>query len=216
MLTSQQLKKALQIYFIAGTQDTNGSYLQLLNVLDKALTAGITCFQYRKKGANSLKKSLERKRMARACQRLCRKHQVPFIINDDIELALEIDADGIHVGQNDEAISKVIQKNPNKIIGLSCHNVTEITYANTFKEISYYGIGPIFPTSSKLDADKPLGLDQLKTMVAVAKKPTVAIGGISIKNAVDIWQSNADGLAIISAITQAENLEETIELLKFN
>ncbi|MCB5956304.1 thiamine phosphate synthase [Enterococcus sp. CWB-B31] len=205
-------KSYLEVYWIAGTQDILiGS---LPEVLEEALQSGITCFQYREKGKGSLQKFEDRKQMARICQNLCRKYQTPFIVNDDVELALEIEADGIHVGQEDQHILEVLPLFKEKIVGLSCYDEKEINSANQLKGLSYYGIGPVFGTISKEDAKPPIGVEKLSELVNKASKPTVAIGGINTKNIAEILQTEVGGAAVISAVTQAKSISQTIRQLK--
>lgn len=142
------MRAELAVYFIAGTQDIVRGTLP--SVLEEALKAGITCFQYREKGAGSLQTASERKEMALECQKLCAKYQVPFIINDDVALALEIGADGIHVGQTDEAIRQVIASCSGKMkIGLSVHSVSEAKEAERLGEVDYIGVGTNFSNDFK-------------------------------------------------------------------
>lgn len=208
----EKIKAILPVYFIAGTQDIleGGS---LPEKLEMALKSGITCFQYREKGIGSLQQPEAIKKMAETCQALCQKYSVPFIINDDVTLALEINADGIHVGQEDQNIADILRLFPDKIIGLSCYNEAEIVKANQLPGISYYGIGPVYSTVSKKDAQKQIGITKLKKLNKQAEKPVVAIGGLQLEKVQEVWQTGVDGLAIISAITRAEDLEVTIKKL---
>ncbi len=207
------IAKMLQTYFIAGTQDILQGTLP--DILERALKAGITCFQYREKGAGSLKTKAEKHYMAQVCQRLCQQYQVPFFIDDDVELALKIAADGIHVGQNDLEIAKVIHLSPRKmLIGLSCHSEAEVLKANSLREIAYLGIGPVFGTVSKADAESPIDLPGLQKLVRQALPPVVAIGGINEINAAALSQTGIAGVAIISAITRSGNITQTVAQIK--
>jgi thiamine-phosphate pyrophosphorylase len=201
----------LSVYFIAGTQDIKWGTLP--HILEQALKAGITCFQYREKGSGSLK-GQAMKEMARTCQKLCRQYQIPFIINDDVALALELNADGIHVGQDDQAIQEVLALFPNKIVGLSCYDQAEVMNANALPAISYYGIGPIYGTQSKQDAKAPIGPDKLQELTKLSTKPVVAIGGISLANRQTLRKTGIDGISVISALTQAENLAAAVQALR--
>lgn len=201
----------LRVYLIAGTQDIVEGDLPTL--LEDALKAGITCFQLREKGLGSLIEKEQRKSLALACQALCQRYDVPFIINDDVELALEIEADGIHVGQEDQAIEEVLRLCPDKIVGLSCYDEQEVIAANRLPEISYYGIGPVFGTISKADAKPPIGIEKLAELSSSAKKSVVAIGGISTENRAALSKTKVAGLAVISAVTRSENIASTIKKL---
>ena len=211
---SKPLAKALDVYFIAGTQDLRHDR-DLPTLLTQGIKAGITMFQYREKGPKSLQEPQEIEAMARQLQRICHAHAVPFIINDDVDLALTLQADGIHVGQGDLNIAEVIATVPKEmLIGLSCHSLREVIAANRLPELSYYGIGPVFATSSKSDAQSPLGIQQLHDLADFARKPVVGIGGLTLSNSQGIDRQNIPGLAVISAITQGQDLPAVIEQLK--
>lgn len=206
------IKEMLSVYFIAGTQDiANGD---LPNVLEEALKAGVTCFQYREKGRGCLVQPEAKKKMAKTCQQLCRQYRVPFLINDDVVLALDIDADGIHVGQKDQAIEEVLSLFSDKIVGLSCHDEREVLVANELGKISYYGIGPVYGTISKEDAEQPIGLVRLQELAEKSHKPVVAIGGINMENAQSVLTANVDGISVISVITKAKDISEAVKQLK--
>jgi thiamine-phosphate pyrophosphorylase len=212
--TMSKAEEMLAVYFISGTQDiVKGS---LFSVLEEALKAGITCFQYREKGKGSLSNPVEIEETARTCQLLCQKYKVPFLINDDVELALKIGADGVHVGQGDQAIEEVLELFHGKIVGLSCETQEHVEIANQLSEISYYGIGPVFGTISKADAVQPIGLDKLDRYAKLAEKPVVAIGGISMKNGQEVLNTAVAGVSVISAITRAESISEAVHAFKRN
>ncbi|KAF1298838.1 thiamine-phosphate diphosphorylase [Enterococcus sp. JM4C] len=207
-----KIEEMLAVYFIAGTQDiVQGN---LFSVLEEALQAGITCFQYREKGAGSLTEPSEIEETARKCQELCRAYKVPFLINDEVELALKIGADGVHVGQSDQAIEEVLRLFDGKIVGLSCETAAHVEKANQLPGISYYGIGPVFGTVSKADAVQPIGVEKLADYARLAQKPVVAIGGISLENGQEVLATGVQGVSVISAITRAESIEEAVEGLK--
>lgn len=195
-------KKYLKLYFICGTQDCiNKNFLE---VLEDALRAGITAFQFREKGKNSLKGEAK-KNIAIEAQKMCKQYNVPFIINDDIDLAIELDVDGVHIGQDDEPIEKVRELFPNKFIGLSISNMNE--YKNSKLYLAdYIGVGPIYSTISKDDASKECGLSLLEEIRLVDDTiPIVAIGGITADKTLDIIKSGADGVSVISAISRADD-----------
>ncbi len=221
MNNKQQIQQMLSVYFIAGTQDClhlSGDPAQnLLEILKQALQAGITCFQFRDKGKHSLTHLPEQqKQLARQCLALCRQYQVPFIVNDNVALAMEIGADGVHVGQSDMAIQQVLEKTQHKlIVGLSTNNLDQVLAAQQQGEIDYIGVGPIFPTGSKADHSAVLGVEFVEKLKDYAlSKPFVVIGGINQYNAHTLKQAGADGVAVISAITQAENIQTAVEKLK--
>lgn len=203
-------RKILQVYFICGTIDCPKG--KFLDVLEKALQAGITCFQLREKGEQGLKGS-DKLLLAKQVKHLCHRYQVPLIINDDVELACAIDADGIHLGQEDLSVVEARQLFPGKIIGLSVG--TEEEYLNSPIElVDYIGSGPVFPTLSKDDASPAIGMDGLKQLRRLNSDiPMVAIGGLSAKDCKDILQAGADGIALISAISHAEDPYKATKIL---
>lgn len=198
----------LSVYFIMGTANST----EPLELLEKALQSGITCFQFREKGEGSLKGEAYES-FARSCQTLCRTYGVPFIVNDDVELAIKLDADGIHVGQDDLAITEFRAQANSKIIGVSVHDEQELALA-VRNGADYVGIGPIYPTKSKSDAKPPAGLDFLrKARSQYPHFPIVAIGGIDEKNVAEVRSAGADGVAVISVICESSNIEKTIQAL---
>lgn len=204
-------RKDLAVYFIMGTENCKNE--NPLHVLEEALQAGITFFQLREKGKNPLVgKELEQ--FAMECQALCKQYQVPFIINDDVDLALKIGADGVHVGQDDAPIQEIRKKFQGKIIGVSVHHEEEMMNAVQWGA-DYVGIGPIYETKSKPDAKKPAGVNFLKKARDMYPDfPIVAIGGITPMNAKEVLEAGADGVAVISAICDSANRKETIQRFK--
>ncbi|MBE2893578.1 thiamine phosphate synthase [Spirabiliibacterium falconis] len=213
-----KVRSILRCYWIAGSQDFNSATNRpqaLLTCLEQALKCGITCYQFREKGAGALCDRTQIKQLAIAAQQRCRAYNVPFFINDDLELALELHADGIHVGQDDTPILELIERvNGQMLIGLSTHNLAQFQAADAIEGIDYCGFGPIFPTLSKPDADPAIGIAAIQQVrQANLCKPMVAIGGITVENASAVRRTGADGIAVISAITQSRNLPQTITQL---
>lgn len=211
------IRHMLSVYFVAGTQDclhlAGDPALNLLQVLEQALQAGITCFQFRDKGKGSLEHEPEKqKQLAMQCLALCQKYRVPFIMNDNVALAIEIGADGIHVGQKDMAISDILTHTQRKfILGLSTNNLADVLAAKEDPNIDYIGVGPIFPTHSKADHSPAVGISfvgELKNLGI--EKPLVAIGGVNESNAALLREQGADGVAVISAITHSKHIGNTI------
>lgn len=199
----------LDKYFIMGSINCERDPI---SVLEEALQAGITMFQYREKGKNALKGAAY-VQFARQCQKLCQAYHVPFIVNDDVQLALKLDADGIHVGQDDLNIESFRQQMKDKIIGVSVHSMKELEQAIR-AGADYVGIGPIFETSSKEDAKPPAGI----TFLAEAREnypqyPIVAIGGITTENSVIVRQAGASGVAVISTISLSSDIRKTVQAL---
>ena len=200
-------KDLLKLYFICGTTTCQGK--DLYTVVEEALKGGITLFQFREKGEGGLE-GKEKVALARKIQELCKKYQVPFIVNDDIELALEIDADGVHVGQDDLGVDEIRKLMPNKIIGLSIRNQEEFKQSKV-EYVDYVGVGPVFLTQSKDDAGGAIGYEGLEIMrKLLPEMPLVAIGGIETHHIKDIMKTNVDGVSIISAISYSKNVEKTV------
>lgn len=216
------IKKMLQVYFIAGTQDClhlgNNQQENLLYILEEALKKGITCFQFREKGRNCLQNKEDIFNLAKKAQELCKRYNVPFFINDDIDLALKLNATGIHIGQDDKEVEEVIKIIDGKLIlGLSINTLDQAIKAKDIQGIDYFGVGPIYETTSKSDAKQIVGLDLIKSIRDEnILKPLVAIGGIDELKARDLLKSSCDGVAIISAITKSNDIKKTIENLKAN
>ncbi|APW65433.1 MULTISPECIES: thiamine phosphate synthase [Arcobacteraceae] len=214
------VKEMLGVYFIAGTQDClhleNSAQENLLYILEEALKNGITCFQFREKGKNCLQNEREIFELAKKAQTLCKRYNVPFFINDNIDLALKLKADGIHIGQDDKEVCEVVKQIQGKLLlGLSINNLEQALQAKDIEGIDYFGVGPIYKTNSKSDAKPSVGLDLIKDIRKQnIKKPLVAIGGIQEAHAKNILECGCNGLAIISAITKSKDMEKTIHNLK--
>ncbi len=180
-------KEILKLYFICGTTTCNNKNLE--QVVEEALRGGITSFQFREKGDGALV-GFQKEELAREIQKLCKLYQVPFIINDDIELAVKLDADGVHVGQGDGDVEKIRKLLPDKIIGLSVGH----------------------STISKNNAGGAIGYKGLKKMrELVPEIPIVAIGGIKKEDIKNIAATGVEGVSIISAISYSENIQQTVE-----
>ncbi len=201
----------LQLYFIMGTANVKNR--QPLEILEAALQAGITMFQFREKGQHALTNE-HYEHFARQCQNLCRKYNVPFIVNDDIDLALKLNADGIHIGQDDYPVSLVRQKIGQMILGVSVHTATELQVALKYGA-DYIGIGPIYATTSKNDAKPPCGTEFLQQACSMYPLlPIVAIGGIDCQNASAVIKAGADGVAVISALCESNDIQKTASTFK--
>jgi thiamine-phosphate pyrophosphorylase len=192
----------------------NAGNRQPLAVLEEALSGGISHFQLREKGPSALT-GHALKGFAQECQRLCRLYGVPFIINDNVALAQEIDADGVHIGQEDEEAAAVRQQiGSGKILGVSVHSVQEAAAAIS-AGADYVGIGPVFPTYSKSDAKRPAGVAGILSVKALYPElPVIGIGGITPENAERVWAAGAEGVAVISAIAQAEDVALQVKRFK--
>ncbi len=205
--------------FVAGSQDfyhikggKNDRINALLETLELALKSKITAFQFRQKGDLALQDPTQIKQLALECQKLCKKYGAPFIINDEVRLALELKADGVHVGQEDMAIEEVITLCKKRLfIGLSVNTLEQALKARHLDSVAYLGVGPIFPTPSKKDK-QVVGVELLKKIRdSGVKKPLIAIGGITMYNASKLREYG--GIAVISAIAQARDKALAVETL---
>ncbi|WLR54173.1 thiamine phosphate synthase [Mesobacillus subterraneus] len=207
-ISPEQMRSLLKVYFIAGS--TNCLQEPRL-VLEEAIRGGISLFQYREKGSNCLE-GMEKLVLGKELQRICNDNGIPFIVNDDIEMALELDADGVHIGQEDEDASEVRDKIGDKILGVSVHSHTEAEKAK-LAGADYFGVGTIFPTATKKDTRAVQGtalLEQLKDFGI----PMVGIGGINVDNAAVVMNAGADGVSVITAISHADDVKEAAARLR--
>ena len=200
-------KNDLRLYFIYGSD--SGDVKNSLDVIEQALQSGVTLFQLREKGHGALT-GKELKDFALSVQELTARYDVPFIINDDVELALAVKADGIHIGQDDMSPQKLPAYFDDKIVGLSVRDERELAASN-LDNVNYIGTGPVFPTLSKDDAGDATGVSGLKLMrEKIGDLPMIAIGGITENNYRECIENGADGIAVISAISQADDIDRAI------
>ena len=181
----------------------------LYTQVKKALKGGITFLQLREKELDDetfLKEALKIKELAR-------EYNVPFVINDNVDIAIKSDSDGVHVGQSDMEAGDVRKKiGEDKILGVSASNLEEAKLAEK-KGADYLGVGAVFSTSTKLDADD-VSFGTLKEICNNVSIPVVAIGGISRDNISKLKGTNVDGAAVVSAIFASQDIEnDTKELL---
>lgn len=195
-----------------GTQNASGK--DPLKVLEEALKGGITHFQLREKGSGALQ-GQDMLEFAEKCRDLCAIYKVPFLINDDVELALAVGADGIHIGQEDMDCGQaraLIGKE--KILGVSVHSLEEAKIAID-AGADYLGMGPIYGTRSKADAKLPAGTAGIEEVIGVfPDTPIFGIGGISPQNAPAVWQAGVCGVAVISALSVADDIALQIAAFK--
>ena len=168
-----------------------------------AVEGGATVVQWRLKDAPRVD-VVER---GRATRSLCARHGVPFIVNDDVEAALMLGADGVHLGRGDEGAETA--KDHGLMLGLSAATLGEARSADG--RADYIGAGPVWETPSKPDADPPIGLDGLCELCAAVSTPVVAIGGIDAANAADCIRAGAAGVAVIRAAREAAALRGAID-----
>ena len=181
----------------------------LLEQVECALKGGATCVQLREKELDEsafLEEAIHMKQ-------LCARYGVPFIVNDNVEIAIQCGADGVHVGQSDMEAGHVRQMVGDKMmIGVSARTVEEALAAQA-AGADYLGVGAMFSTSTKLDAHV-LGYQTLKDICAAVDIPVTAIGGINEENMMRLSGSGVDGVALVSAIFAAEDIEAACRRLK--
>ncbi len=199
----------LRKYFIMGSQNCQR---KPEDILVEAIEAGITIFQFREKGPGSLKDEAKLN-LGKKLRQICATNNIPFIINDDSDLVDVLKVDGIHVGQSDQSVELLRKKHPDLLIGLSISTETELKQSN-LDVVDYIGVGPIYPTRSKVDAKKAIGTEWLtKLKNDYPDLPIVGIGGITEDNAQKVIDAGADGVSVISAITQSDNIKNTVNNL---
>lgn len=174
----------------------------LYEQVESALKGGATCVQLREKNLDEelfLEEAIKIKS-------LCKKYGIPFLVNDNVDIAIKCEADGVHVGQEDTAVSKVRKLVGDKmIIGVSVQNINE-ALESIKNGADYLGVGAMFSTSTKLDANV-IPFENLKSICNAVNIPVVAIGGIGKNNIMKLAGSGADGVALVSAIFGAKNIE---------
>lgn len=181
----------------------------LYEQVESALKGGATCVQLREKNLDEelfLEEAIKIKS-------LCKKYGIPFLVNDNVDIAIKCEADGVHVGQEDTAVSKVRKLVGDKmIIGVSVQNINE-ALESIKNGADYLGVGAMFSTSTKLDANV-IPFENLKSICNAVNIPVVAIGGIGKNNIMKLAGSGADGVALVSAIFGAKNIEEECRELR--
>ncbi len=182
----------------------------LIEIVRLAIAGGATVVQLREKSATT-RAMVE---LGHALHLITQAAGVPLIVNDRLDVALAINAEGVHVGQADMPAATARRLlGPAKILGVSARTVEEAMQAEK-AGADYLGVGDLFGTSSKPDAGAPLGLDALVEIVGIVSIPTVGIGGITLHNAPQVMRAGAVGVAVISAIMGAEDVEKTTRQLR--
>ena len=180
----------------------------LYEQVEDALKGGATFIQLREKELDKesfLKEAIEIKK-------LCKKYNVPFVINDEVDIALQVDADGVHVGQSDMEAGNVREiLGPDKIIGVSAQTVEQALLAEK-RGADYLGVGAVFKTGSKDDADD-VSHETLKAICEAVSIPVIAIGGITVDNVAELEGTGICGIAVISAIFAKTDIKEATNKL---
>lgn len=200
-------REDLLLYAVTDSRWLNGE--RLYDQVEKALKGGATFIQLREKELDQehfFEEAVEIKE-------LCARYHVPFVINDNVEIALKMDADGVHVGQDDMEAGDVRAKlGSDKIIGVSAHTVEEALLAEE-RGADYLGVGAVFPTGSKTDVDVLDG-GMIREITEAVHIPVIAIGGIGKDNVDKLAGNGLDGVAVISAIFAQKDITEATSKLK--
>lgn len=196
-----ELKEAMCLYAV-----TDSTWLKertLPEVVEEALEGGATFIQIREKHLEYD----EFVALAKEVKMVTDRYHVPYVINDEVGIAKLIDADGVHLGQNDEELAKAREiLGPDKIIGVSAHNVEEAVAAEK-NGADYLGVGAVFNTTTKTDVTD-MSRETLRAICDAVSIPVVAIGGIKADNILELEGSHIDGVAVVSAIFAAEDIKE--------
>ena len=179
-------------------------------VVEAAILGGVTVVQYREKSASTRRMIYE----ALELRDLCRRYGVPFIVDDRVDVALAVEADGVHVGQDDMPASLARRLiGHDKVLGVSAENVEQALAAQA-DGADYIGASPIFATPTKPDAPQPMGVAGLLQMARACPLPIVAIGGLNATNAGSMIRAGAAGVAVVSAIVGAEDVQAAASELR--
>lgn len=200
-------KETMRLYAV--TDQTWSNNITLKEQVELAIQGGVTFVQLREK-----KKSKEEIiQIAREIKQITDKYQIPFVINDNVEVALEVGADGVHVGQEDmKAVEARRILGDKKIIGVSVHTVEEAVEAQKMGA-NYIGVGAVFPTSTKKNAVK-MSNKTLQDICQAVDIPVVAIGGIQTENIMELKESGIDGIAVVSAIFSKKDIKQAAKELR--
>lgn len=200
----------LRLYLVTDRTLSLGRPLE--EVVEKAVKGGVTVVQLREKEADSRAFY----QLALTLKQLLRPYRVPLIINDRLDIALAVDADGLHIGQSDlpyPIVRKLLGKE--KIIGLSVESTEDAITANQW-DVDYIAISPVYATPTKTDTAPALGLEGIRAITQLSVHPSVGIGGISHTNTTDIIRAGANGVAIVSGIMSASDPEKAARQFRNN
>jgi thiamine-phosphate pyrophosphorylase len=196
--------KDFRLYAITGEQFHPGR--DLIEVMEQAILGGADIIQLRDKTGGKAE-VLEK---AKALRELTRRYGVTFIVNDYIDIALESDADGVHLGQGDVPLPEARKRVGNKIIGISTHALEEALEAER-QGADYIGVGPVFPTRTKADVVDPVTVEYVRQVSRHIKIPFVAIGGIKLHNVDEVIAAGATRICAVSEIVGSADVKATCE-----
>jgi thiamine-phosphate pyrophosphorylase len=204
MNTSRSSRSLAGLYVIL--DPSVGPSRSLGDILKEAAGAGAKLFQYRNKSASMKEAYVE----AMELRKIAAELGVTFIVNDRCDLALAVEADGVHLGQDDlpYRYARTIM-GADTLIGLSTHNPHQVQEADRLKP-DYIGFGPIFKPGSKQDHDPVVGIQGLREIRRLTSLPIFAIGGMTVENVADVMKAGADGVAVISAIVAAPDVRHAV------
>lgn len=200
------LKQALELYLVTDSTWLNGR--PLCEAVEKAIKNGVTCVQLREKELAHQDFYNE----AMVIKELCRIYRVPFIINDNLQVALLSSADGLHIGQEDGSIKSIRQQWKNKILGVSVQTLEQAKEAE-LEGADYLGVGAVFQTGTKNDAIE-VSINTLQEICQKISIPIVAIGGIQRENLIKLSNIGISGIAVVSAILAADDIGIATQELK--
>lgn len=211
MNTKPSMQRFLTTDLYGITSDAHSLGRSNVEVTRQMIAVGIKIIQYREKD----KQAREMYEECIAIRNLTRQADVMFIVNDRIDLALAVKADGVHIGQDDLPLAEVRRiVGDNMIIGLSTHLPCQAKAAEASGQVDYIGVGPIFSTATKTDAAQPVGIEFVQYVANHITLPFVVIGGIKIDNIAKVKQAGASVFAIVSEIVSAPNIGHAVHTLR--
>lgn len=191
--------EALKLYLVTDRPLALGRDISW--VVEEAVRGGVTMVQLREKDIDT-REFIE---LGLRLKSVLKPLGVPLVINDRVDVALAVDADGVHIGQSDMPYGLARKLlGPDKIIGLSVENEEDLAEANGM-DIDYVGISPVYLTATKTDTAAAFGLDGVRRAVEISRHPSVGIGGMNVSTAADVVRCGADGVAVVSAIMSADD-----------
>ena len=194
--------KDFKLYAITGEQFHPGR--DMLDVMEQAILGGVDIIQLRDKSGDI--EAIRKK--AVALRQLTAKYGVTYIVNDYIDIALEVDADGVHLGQGDVPLAEARRRMGKKIIGISTHAIEEAIQAER-DGADYIGVGPIYPTKTKEDVVDPVTVSYVKEVASTIRIPFVAIGGIKLHNVDEVIKAGATRICAVSEIVGSDDIQRT-------
>jgi thiamine-phosphate pyrophosphorylase len=198
----------LDLYLVTDRDLSMGRSLEW--VVEKAVKGGVTIVQLREKDMETRDFIEEAQRI----QKILKRYNIPLLINDRVDVALAVGADGVHLGQKDMPYHMTRSiLGENAIIGLSVESIEQAKEANQF-DVDYIAISPVFTTPTKEELTEELGIEGVKKITHLSKHPSVGIGSIKTHNAQDIIRAGADGVAVVSGICSADDPEEAASELR--